>query len=217
MSMVEPIGLDALPALSADEVARRNTDLATFGRALFTIGGSRIGFARQEADHAVADVPGMWLVMDWNGQPCLAGISAAWADVIASALVGQSLAQLGDAGLELLGHTRLADSMPAGLNLRRVTGRRASVLEVMTSMREWGTWQGRHVSSGELSGHWVQLWGDSALAMNALAAAMAKYASHRLRSPLSDLPIALPLVAAKWHVPLHLVTELDVGDVLLMN
>ena len=211
----ETIDLSRLPSLSAVEVQRRNIDLMVLGRAVFRLEGQAITFSLAESKVNQTWVPAVWLALRWNGQPCLAGISASWAEAMTHKLIGQSLQQLGEGGLELLGRTRLADLLLEGLAVTSVST--ATVPDVPQTMSELGTWRGYDASSREPSGHVIQLWGEQDFALQSLLIAIARSAAYRERSPLASTPIALPLIAAKWQVPASILTDLEVGDVLILS
>lgn len=211
----ETIDLAQLRSLSASGVQRRNIDLAVLGRAVFHVEGQAIVFSQEEADVHQTWEPAVWLSLQWHGQPCLVGISASWAETMTYNLISQSLQQLGDSGLQLLGHTRLVDLMPEGLTVTSIFT--ATAPKVTLGMLLLGTWRGHEASSREPSGHLIQLWAEEDFALQSLLKAIAQGAAYRERSPLASTPIALPLIAAKWRVPASILTDLGVGDVLILS
>jgi len=216
-SVVESIGLAELPILTAAAVKRRNMDLASMARAVFQIDGNAIVFSLAESDTNEEWQPAVWLWLRWNGQPCVVGVSESWAESVTNRLVSLSLDQLGEAGLDLLGHTRLAEAIPAGLNLTVVSVARAVKPDVLSSMKELGTWRGRDAATKEPSGHVLRLWADEQFALQSLLRAAAKQAAYLEPSPLAAMPIALALTAAQWRVPANILADLEVGDVLMVS
>ena len=215
--VVETIGLAELPILTAAAVKRRNMDLASMARAVFQIDGNAIVFSLAESDTNEEWQPAVCLWLRWNGQPCVVGVSESWAESVTNRLVSLSLDQLGEAGLDLLGHTRLAEAIPAGLNLTVVSVARAVKPDVLSSMKELGTWRGRDAATKEPSGHVLRLWADEQFALQSLLRAAAKQASYLEPSPLAAMPIALALTAAQWRVPANILADLEVGDVLMVS
>jgi len=216
-SIVDTIGLEALPALDWTDMASRNADLLALGRAVFDIAGVPVLFSRQTTA-AEGGVPQeVWLLLEWGGEPCVVGVSAALAGVITQLLVDQTPAQLGEAGLDLVGHARLAPLLPAGLTLRQVALLRDDLSEPPIAPDCLGLWAGRHLATGEPSGHELEIWAATGFALASLVRELARLATTHLPSPLATMPIALPLVAAKWHTPAGIITDLAVGDVLFLG
>ena len=216
-SIVDTIGLDALPALDGADIASRNADLLALGRAVFDIAGVPVLFSRQAIAAEGGVPPEVWLVLEWGGEPCVVGVSAALAGVITQLLVDQTPAQLGEPGLNFLGHARLAPLLPAGLTLRQVALLRDGLSESPIAPVCLGRWAGRHLATGEPSGHELEIWAAEGFALASLVRGLARLANTHLASPLATLPIALPLVAAKWHAPAGIITDLAVGDVLFLG
>lgn len=215
--VVETIGLADLPTLTGAAVKRCNVDLLSMARAVFQIHGNAIVFSREESDSDDGWQPAIWLSLRWNGQSCVVGVSESWAESMTYGLVSLSLDQLGEAGLDLLGHTRLAEAIPAGLNLTVVSVGRALKPDVSSSMEELGTWRGRDAATRELSGHVLRLWADEQFALQSLMRAVAAQASYLEPSPLATMPISLALIAAQWQVTADILTDLEVGDVLIVS
>ena len=211
------IGLDALTALDATDVLHRNAHLTALGNAVFDLGGAEIFFTRSTASTGDNAVPAVWLHFVWNGATLLAGGSAALAELFTQSLADQSVEQLGEAALDLLGQVRLAPMLPTGLVLNQVALTKSSLQAGDANLIPLGVWSGRHVGTKEASGHELQLWGDEALALQSLLLCFGESAKRRLPSPLARMPIALPLEAARWHVPLDILTDLSTGDVLVLN
>jgi len=216
-SIVETIGFEALPALDWAAVASRNADLLALGRAVFDIDGVPVVFSRQATAAQGGARPGVWLLLEWGGEPCVVGVSTALAGVIAQLLVDQTPAQLGEAGLDLLGHARLAPLLPAGLSLRQLALSQNGLSESSSAPDCQGFWVGRHLATGEPSGHELEIWAAAGFALASLVRGLARLANTHLPSPLATMPIALPLVAAKWHAPAGIFTDLAVGDVLFLG
>jgi hypothetical protein len=153
--------------------------------------------------------------------PLLAGGSAAWAGALAQA-EGVALAQLGPETLDLLCQLRLAPRLPTGLTLRQAAFERLALAAEAAEAAEGpglalaGQWVGRHLATGEASGHALQLWAPPGFALQALLQTLEPLVSDTLASPLAQLPIALPLVAARWQLPAAELIDLAVGDVLVL-
>lgn len=234
-----PVGWDDLPALDAAAVALRNADLALLGRSVFTVGGVPVRF-QQDALALQQGVPGaqpgpfeepaltaapawepaVWLWLEWSGAPLLAGVSAAWAGAVAQTLAGQGLDQLGEPGLDLLCQFQLAPRLPAGLTLRQAALSRAALHDLQNQaggLTRLGAWVGRHAATQEPSAHAVQLWAAPGFALQALLRAFLPLATQQLPAPLAAMPLALPLVAARWHVAANELQDLTVGDVLILG
>ena len=212
-----PIGVVDLPDLALSEVLLRNADLAVLGRAIFDVGGAEICFSRVASSPENNDAPAAWLWLEWSGATFLAGISSAWAEVVTQRLADQSLTQLGEAGLDLLGHMRLAPLLPSGLNLRQVALTQNALQGEFGKLSCLGVWRGSHLATQEPSGHELQLWGGETFALESLLLCCAQMAKRHLSSPLAHMPITLPLIAAKWPVPVNILAELSLGDVLILN
>jgi hypothetical protein len=161
--------------------------------------------------------PAAWLWLEWAGVPLLAGVSPAWADALSLTLAGAAIDQLGDASLDLVGQLKLAPRLPAGLTLRQAARTRQGLDDGPDGLDSLGVWVARHVDTGEPSGHAVQLWAGSGFALQALLGAFVPLSTARQPSPLADLPLALPLVAARWHVAADQLLDLAVGDVLILG
>lgn len=224
-----PLGWDDLPALDAAAVALRNADLAQLGRRVFALGGVAVRFhqaalppqgaARAEGglNDPAAQEPAVWLWLEWAGVPLLAGVSEAWAGAVAQSLAGLGLDALGEPGLDLLCQLQLAPRLPAGLILRQAARSRGHLEGVPGGLTFLGCWAGLHHASGEPSEHTVQLWAPPGLAVQALLAAFVPLARETLPSPLAGVPIALPLVAARWPMDAVVLQDLSVGDVLILG
>lgn len=159
--------------------------------------------------------PAVWLWLEWAGAPMLAGLSAAWAGAATQA-AGVGLEQLSDETLDLLAHLRLSARLPAGLVLRQAAFRREALADLPKGLVPIGGWTGRHLSTDEASGHAVRLWAEPGFPVQSLLRAFEPFVSEVLPSPLAQLPIALPLVAARWSVDAGELRDLAVGDVLLI-
>lgn len=237
-----PVGWSDLPALDAAAVALRNADLALLGRCVFTVGGVPVRFEQEVpaleraaahaqlapaeqpvltvAPAALVGEPAVWLWLEWSGVPLLAGVSAAWAGAVAQTLAGQGLDQLGEPGLDLLCQFQLAPRLPAGLTLRQAALSRQALHDLQNQaggLTCLGDWAGRHPATGEPSAHAVQLWAGPGFALQALLRAFLPLATQQLPAPLAAMPIALPLVAARWRVAANELQDLTVGDVLILG
>lgn len=212
-----PIALVDLTDLAASEVLLRNADLAVLGRAVFDLGGADICFSRVASSPDEYDAPAVWLWLEWSGATFLAGISSAWAEVVTQNLADQSVTQLGEAGLDLLGHLRLAPLLPSGLNLREVALTQKALQGEFGKLSCLGVWRGCHLATEESSGHELQLWSSENFALKSLLLCCAQMAQRYVPSPLAHMPITLPLTAANWPVPASILTELSLGDVLILN
>ena len=226
-----PVGWDDLPALDAATVARRNADLALLGRRVFTVGGVPVLFQHEAQDGAPdrtaagqpADTgsavwePSVWLWLEWAGVPVLAGVSAAWAGAVAQTLAGLGLDQLGEPSLDLLCQLKLAPRLPQGLTLRQAALSREALQGLPAGLHSLGAWVGRHQATQEPCAHGVRLWAGAGFALQAFLRAFEPLASRQLPSPLAAMPIALPLVAARWQLPADELHDLAVGDVLILG
>lgn len=214
-----PITREDLPWLDAREVALRNADLARLGRAVFSVGGVPLRFERVplEPQAAPARAAGTWLWLSWSGLPLLAAISPALSDAVTQSMADVAVDQLGDSGLSLFAQLMLAPHLPAGLTLRQAARTREAMVELPQGLEPLGLWQGRHLDAGEPSGHEVVLWAGPDFPISALLGAVARLASATSASPLSDFPIDLPLVAARWSVDAEVLQDLAVGDVLMLG
>lgn len=222
----QTIGLADLAMLDAAEVARHNAGLAFLARRVFTLGGLPVRFERlvdTDVDDP-AEPPALWLALALAGVPLLAGVSAAWAGALAQA-EGVALAQLSPETLDLLCQLRLAPRLPTGLTLRQAAFERRALAAEAAETAEAaerpglalaGHWAGRHLATGEASGHALQLWTPTGFALQALLQTLEPFVSGTLASPLAQLPIALPLVAARWQLPAAELIDLAVGDVLVL-
>jgi len=219
-----PVGWSDLPALEAAAVALRNADLALLGRRVFTVGGVPVRFEQaphgapvgQEVQTPVWE-PAVWLWLEWSGAPLLAGVSPAWAGAVAQALAGLGLDQVGGQSLDLLCQFKLAPKLPAGLTLRQAALSRQALHDAPTDLARLGAWMGRHPATQEPSAHAVELWAGPGFALQALLRAFVPLATQQLPAPLAAMPIALPLVAARWQVRAHELQDLAVGDVLVLG
>lgn len=218
-----PVGWDDLPALESAAVALRNADLALLGRRVFTVGGVPVQFqhealaAQGAAGAQSASEPAVWLWLEWSGAPLLAGVSAAWAAAVTQTLAGQALDQLGEPGLDLLCQLQLAPLLPAGLTLRQAALTREALHDLPSGLQCLGAWVGRHQATHEPSTHVAQLWAGLGFPLQAFVSAFKPLAREQLPSPLAALPIALPLVAARWRVDVDELQDLAVGDVLILG
>ena len=219
-----PLGWDDLPALESAAVALRNADLALLGRRVFMVGGVPVQFQHEAlAPMGTAGAvsaqsePAVWLWLEWSGAPLLAGVSKAWSAAVAQTLAGQALDQLGEAGLDLLCQLRLAPLLPAGLILRQAALTRQALHDLPPGLQGLGSWVGRHQTTLEPSAHVAQLWAGPGFAVQALLFAFTSLAREQLPSPLAAMPIALPLVAARWRVDADELQDLAVGDVLILG
>lgn len=222
-----PLGWDDLTALEAASVALRNADLAMLGRRVFTVGGVPVqfqhealapqGVAGSAPSEPSASEPAVWLWLEWSGTPLLAGVSAAWAGAVAQTLAGQALDQLGEPGLDLLCQLQLAPRLPAGLTLRQAALTREALHGLPTGLQCLGAWVGRHQATHEPSAHVAQLWTGPGFPLQVFLGAFKPLAHEQLPSPLAALPIALPLVAARWRVDADELQDLAVGDVLILG
>lgn len=167
--------------------------------------------------HAAAWEPAVWLWLEWAGVPLLAGVSPAWADALARTLAGAAVDQLGDASLDLLCQLKLASRLPAGLTLRQAARSRQALDDGPDGLDCLGVWAARHLDTGEPSGHAVQVWAGEGFALQALLGAFVPLSVARQPSPLAAMPLALPLVAARWQVAADQLLDLAVGDVLILG
>lgn len=215
---VVPLTVGELPALDVREVVRCNASLAHLARQVFAVGGVPVQF--RWAPMTDPDLPAghdTWLWLDWSGMPLLVAASPALSNAVSLALADVSVDQLGEPGLDVLGQLMLAPRLPAGLSLHQAAPSRSALLGVPQGLEPLGVWQGWHGTSGEPSGHRLALWAEPAFPLAALLTAMASLATSRRPSPLASMPIALPLVAARWQVDAGQLHDLAVGDVLMLG
>lgn len=222
-----PLGWDDLPALEASAVALRNADLALLGRRVFALGGVPVRFRHEALAPAQASgsahstswasEPAVWLWLEWSGAPLLAGVSAAWAGAVTQTLAGLALDQLGEPGLDLLCQLQLAPLLPAGLILRQAALNREALHNRPSGLQCLGAWVGQHQVTHEPSAHVAQLWAGPGFPLQAFLQSFKPLAREQLPSPLAALPIALPLVAARWRVGADELQDLAVGDVLILG
>ncbi len=218
---VIPITQSDLPSLDARQVNLNNADLALFSRRVFSVAGVPVRFQRTAPAHdqttGSGSAAGVWLWLSWAGQPLLLQASPAFADAVTQSLVQLGVDELGDSGIDLFAQLMLAPQLPAGLSLRRAALTRDGLEGPPSALDPLGIWEARHLETGERSGHQLCLWAGPECPVTALLATFASLASTQLESPLSALPIALPLVAARWSVDVQQLRDLAVGDVLLLG
>jgi hypothetical protein len=204
-----------------DCVMRRNADLLHLGRCVYHFAGSNFKWVRMSSVPE-GDQPGdLWLALTFQGQPVMLRVSQAWAQALAGG-VGLDICTLDDDLLNVLCLSRLVPHLPRGLIWLGVSRSRSDLLawSVWTQEVSWhdfGVWIA-HDPLTEEPGTWqVQIWGQPDMALYALWHAFDPYVAHRPPTPLSESPWALPLVAARWSVDALELTDLAVGDVLLIG
>jgi len=214
-----PITWEDLEVLDAREVACKNADLALLAPLVFDVGGAPVRFGWVPCvDSDLASLESAaWLWLTWSGMPLLVAASPALADAVTQSVADLGMDQLGDTGIDLFAQLMLAPNLPPGLTLRQAALARERLAELPQGLEPLGVWQGRHRDSGEPSGHRLLLWAGPGFPLAALLGAVAGLAAQRLRPALASLPLALPLVAARWQVGADQLLDLAVGDVLILG
>lgn len=213
------IGLQDLIAFEGAEVDRLNADLAFLDRRIFQLGGLELRFVRLDDGAPTAETaapPAAWLWLERAGVPLLAGFSAAWAGAWTQD-AGMGLDQLSEEALNLLAQLTLSPRLPAGLTLRAAALERDAMTDLPPGLGAVGRWSGRDAATGEPSGHEIQVWGGAGCTPQALYATVAPLTHRVLPPPLAQVPVPLPLVAARWSVDADQLHDLAVGDVLLLD
>jgi hypothetical protein len=210
------IGWNDLAELDGEAVSRRNADLSRLGRCIFSIGGAPVRF-EWSPDSVETFQSAVWLRLTWSGLPMLVVVSDALAEAVAQSLADLGIGQLGASGLELFAHLMLAPRLPQGLVLTEAALSLEALSEGPQELQSLGVWKGRHIRSDEPSGHLLQLSVGPDFPLESLLNACAGWASSSLPPPLAGLPIALPLVVARWCVDADQLLDLAVGDVLILS
>ena len=216
-AVTAPVGWDDLPTLNAQEVALRNANLMQLAPWVFAVAGVPVRFAWAPFAEQDAAAASAWLWLSWSGLPVVAAVSPGLADAVAQSVAEVAVDQLGESGIDLFAQLMLAPRLPAGLTLRQAALSREGLPAVPQWLEPLGTWRGHHPGSGEPSGHGVSLWAGPGFPLAAMLGSVASLASSRRRSPLAALPIALPLIAARWCVDADQLQDLAVGDVLVVG
>jgi hypothetical protein len=211
---IKALTLDDLPLCKLNSL-QNNAMLTWCSRRIFSIGGVDLQFEPAFDVNSLAPAT-VWMQLDFAGSACVLALSAAWA----AALIqqdGWTLDAMDDLSLDMWCRVRWAPHFPSGLILAqsgfKVESLGPMALEGMTQL----AWIGRHASSQELSGHELHLWTPENFPVKALAELVGQQAKAVLPSPLSGLPITLPMIAARWCMDAEDLMDLVVGDLLLIG
>jgi hypothetical protein len=207
-----PLTLDDLRILSRAEVARDNEDLALWGKVIFEWGGFRFQLSRASEPLDA----GLWLQMQVAGQGVLVGLSAA----VASALLKVDQLTLEDISpsvLSLWVHRRLSQRWPSHLPLMSAALRREDLAGEITHWPLQSAWCAVSGSPAESTGLGVSVWSPDPCPLAWLREALSPWSAGRQPAAMRDLSLPWPLVAARWTVDADVLTDLAVGDVLLLN
>jgi hypothetical protein len=213
-SLVQALSLDDLPVYGMHS-AQNNAALAWCSRRHFSVGGVDLQF-EPVAQVIFPESAALWMQLDFAGTSCVLALSPEWA----SALIqndGWTLDSLDDLSLDMWCRVRWAPLFPSGLLLTQSSFKIESLASITLDGMVQSSWVGRHVSSRELSGHMIHLWTPEHFPVTALAELVGAKAKTILSSPLLNLPITLPIVAARWCVDADDLIDLAVGDLLLVG
>jgi hypothetical protein len=207
-----PLSLEDLTTLSLAEAARDNEDLALWGREVFEWSGFQFQLSRASGPLDAA----LWLQMQVAGQGVLVGLSAA----VASALLKVDQLTLEDISpsvLSLWVHRRLSQRWPTHLPLVTAALRRE---DLAAEIRRWplqSTWCAVSGSPAKPTGLGLSIWSEDPCPVEWLRDALSPWFVGQRPAALRYLSLPWPLVAARWTVDADVLTDLAVGDVLLLN
>jgi hypothetical protein len=207
-----PLSLDDLMTLDPADVARENEDLALWGRSVYEWSGFQVQVKRAaEPMHSA-----LWLQMQVAGQGVVVGLSAA----LAAALVQVDQLALDDISpgvLSLWVHRRLSMRWPAHLPLVSAALRRE---DLPGEARHWplqSAWHAQTVGAAQPTGLGLSIWSQDPCPSEWLLRSLSPWSIAPQPAPLRSLSMRWPLVAARWAVDAEVLTDLAVGDVLLLN
>lgn len=210
----DPVAMswDDLRELSSADVDRDNEDLALWGRAVFEWGGHQYQLAR-----ASEPIPAsLWLQMQVVGQGVVVGLSPALANALLQ--VDQlNLADISPGVLSLWVHRRLSARWPAHLPLLNATLRRE---DLGGDGRNWplqSAWCAVMGMPAEATSLGLSIYSPDPCPATWLRQALEPWSIGQRQAALKHLSLQWPLVAARWTVDADMLTDLALGDVLLVN
>ena len=203
---------DDLRELSRTDVERDNEDLALWGRAAFEWGGRKYQLAR--ASEAIPAA--LWLQMQVAGQGVVVGLSPAFANALLQA-DQLSLADISPGVLSLWVHRRLSARWPAHLPLLNAALRREDLVGEGLHWPLQSAWCAVTGMPAEATSLGLSIHSPDPCPAEWLRQALEPWSIGQRPPALKHLSLRWPLVAARWTVDADMLTDLALGDVLLLN
>lgn len=213
--------LKDLPEINADEVARHNSDVLHFSRVIYQIADAKVRWGLHENQESIWQRGDTWVALDFQGQSLFLRLSRDFSQLLTQQ-AQVNLSDLNDEILNLLCLLRLPALLPEGVRYRAAAFSRQALNASIQDepAQEWiqhGTWSGKLQPAQEKNGFYFQLWASSEFAVYSFFKAWEVLIVHVDEPVLSGLPLNLPLVGARWMVKADRLSEIEVGDVLLIN
>jgi hypothetical protein len=209
---VVAFSLEDLRSCSLAEIRRDNEDLATLSRQLYEWCGTQyeVGRAVEAVDEA------LWLQLNVTGQVVVIGLSRS----LASALLqvdNLNWDELSPGILSLWAHQRLGPRWPAHLPLVDVALHRDGLGVDPSVWALQSHWSASLANASEPTSLAVSIWSEHTCPLDWISQALAPWFVGYRPYPLRHLSLRWPLVAARWTVDAHVLSDLAIGDVLLLN
>lgn len=214
--MFSTLNISELPELNAHDVATRNADLQFFARRIYQFAGLQWRLERQDdaGSSGSVNAGGVWLGLVFGGQDVVLHCSHASVQTLLQSQ-GWSVDDLSEEALSLMGQTRLAPVLPAGVALQRLSFSASGLLS--SALKPQGSWVARHATTQEPSEIAVGVWAPPGFAIHAFVKTWDAWLLKQEKPRFAGMPWTMPLIAARWKTEVADIHGLAVGDVLLID
>jgi hypothetical protein len=210
---VEHFTLDDLPQLDGAVVERQNQLVALLSPRVYQIMGQELVFkssAPMVMDKAV------YVGLLFAGQPFVIAVSENFANLLLKD-EGVMLSQVNKDVLTLLIRVKLLSSLPKDIQLKGLALEQAQLDSEFSALPAQLSLQAHIASSGEPADLMITLHSYNNASQVDFLASFDAWVARQIPSALLNVPVDLPMVAAKTSIPADQVQTLAVGDVILFN
>lgn len=210
---VENFTLDDLPNLDGAIVERQNQLVALLSPRVYQIMGQEVSFQAQP-NHSVQNA--VYVGLLFAGQPFVVSISENFANLLLKD-EGVMLSGVNKEILTLLIRVKLLASLPKDIQLKGLGFEQAQLDPEFSALPGQLSLQAHAANSGEPMDLVIGIACYNNASQVEFLSAFDAWVVRQVASPLTCVPVDLPVVAAKTSVPAEQLQSLAVGDVILFN
>ena len=210
---VENFTLDDLPQLDGSLVERQNQLVALLSPRVYQIMGQELIF-KPSAPAALGNA--VYVGLLFAGQPFVISVSENFANLLLKN-EGVMLSQVNKDVLTLLIRVKLLASLPKDIQLKGLALDQYQLDSEFSALPAQLNLQAHLAKSGEVADLQINLYAYNNASQVDFLASFDAWVARHLPSTLRNVPVDLPVVAAKTSIPAEQVQAVAVGDVILFN
>lgn len=210
---VENFTLDDLPNLDGAAVERQNQLVALLTPRVYRIMGQELAF-KAEPTNSMQNA--VYVGLLFAGQPFVVSVSESIANLLLKD-EGIMLSQVNKEVLTLLIRVKLLASLPKDIQLKGLAFEQSQLDPEFSALPGQLSLHAYSTQSGEPMDLNIGICSYNNASQVDFLSAFDSWVVRKLASPLLNVPVDLPVVAAKTSVPADQVQTLAVGDVILFN